>query len=68
VWTCFGKKSCFLVGVFQVQDEKTKEEERSLACDSSQKMAEKRQSLWYAADHPTNERKVRWGKESAFYC
>jgi hypothetical protein len=54
--------------VFQVQDEKTKEEERSLACDSSQKMAEKRQSLWYAADHPTNERKVRWGKESAFYC
>jgi hypothetical protein len=54
--------------VFQVQDEKTKEEDTALACDSSQKTAERRRSLWYAAHYPTDERKVRWGKESAFYC
>ncbi|XP_073926448.1 piezo-type mechanosensitive ion channel component 2 isoform X3 [Castor canadensis] len=41
-----------------VQDEKTKEEDTALACDSSQKTAERRRSLWYAAHYPTDERKL----------
>uniref|UniRef100_A0A8D2JJU6 Piezo type mechanosensitive ion channel component 2 n=1 Tax=Sciurus vulgaris TaxID=55149 RepID=A0A8D2JJU6_SCIVU len=40
-----------------VQDERTKED-RALACSADQKTAERRRSLWYAAQYPTDERKL----------
>ncbi|XP_012581290.1 PREDICTED: piezo-type mechanosensitive ion channel component 2 isoform X3 [Condylura cristata] len=41
-----------------VQDERTKEEEQSLACSPIQITAERRRSLWYATHYPTDERKL----------
>ncbi|XP_015451244.1 piezo-type mechanosensitive ion channel component 2 isoform X5 [Pteropus alecto] len=41
-----------------VQDEKTKEEDRALACGPIQLMAKRRRSLWYASHYPTDERKL----------
>ncbi|KAK2094681.1 Piezo-type mechanosensitive ion channel component 2 [Saguinus oedipus] len=40
-----------------VQDERTKEEDRALACSPTQITAERRRSLWYATHYPTDERK-----------
>nr|XP_054099932.1 piezo-type mechanosensitive ion channel component 2 isoform X2 [Callithrix jacchus] len=40
-----------------VQDERTKEEDRALACSPIQITAERRRSLWYATHYPTDERK-----------
>ena len=44
--------------VSQVQEEKTKEEDRALACSPAPITAERRRSLWYATHYPTDERKV----------
>ncbi|XP_064235520.1 piezo-type mechanosensitive ion channel component 2 isoform X4 [Aotus nancymaae] len=41
-----------------VQDERTKEEDRALACSPIQITAERRRSLWYATHYPTDERKL----------
>ncbi|XP_039701930.1 piezo-type mechanosensitive ion channel component 2 isoform X5 [Pteropus medius] len=41
-----------------VQDEKTKEEDRALACGPIRLMAKRRRSLWYASHYPTDERKL----------
>ncbi|XP_036100964.1 piezo-type mechanosensitive ion channel component 2 [Molossus molossus] len=41
-----------------VQDERTKEEDRVLACSPIQITAERRRSLWYATHYPTDERKL----------
>ncbi|XP_062933243.1 piezo-type mechanosensitive ion channel component 2 isoform X2 [Cynocephalus volans] len=41
-----------------VQDERTKEEDRALACSPIQMMAQRRRSLWYATHYPTDERKL----------
>ncbi|XP_049757137.1 piezo-type mechanosensitive ion channel component 2 isoform X5 [Elephas maximus indicus] len=41
-----------------VQDEGTKEEDRTLACSPIQITAERRRSLWYATHYPTDERKL----------
>ncbi|XP_030666630.1 piezo-type mechanosensitive ion channel component 2 isoform X1 [Nomascus leucogenys] len=41
-----------------VQDERTKEEDKALACSPIQITAERRRSLWYATHYPTNERKL----------
>ncbi|KAM8782334.1 piezo-type mechanosensitive ion channel component 2 isoform 2-T2 [Rhynchonycteris naso] len=41
-----------------VQDERTKEEDRALACSPIQMTAERRRSLWYATHYPTDERKL----------
>ncbi|XP_054550192.1 piezo-type mechanosensitive ion channel component 2 isoform X4 [Talpa occidentalis] len=41
-----------------VQDERTKEEERALACSPIPITAERRRSLWYATHYPTDERKL----------
>lgn len=46
------------VSVFQVQEERTKEEDKDLACSLIQITAERRRSLWYATHYPTDERKV----------
>ncbi|XP_063509450.1 piezo-type mechanosensitive ion channel component 2 isoform X2 [Pongo pygmaeus] len=40
-----------------VQDERTKEEDKALACSPIQITAERRRSLWYATHYPTDERK-----------
>ncbi|KAI4532799.1 hypothetical protein MG293_017207 [Ovis ammon polii] len=40
-----------------VQEEKTKEEDRALACSPAPITAERRRSLWYATHYPTDERK-----------
>lgn len=40
-----------------VQDEMAKEEEGTLDCSSNQNTAERRRSLWYATQYPTDERK-----------
>lgn len=47
--------------VSQVQDERTKEEDRALACSPVPITAERRRSLWYATHYPTDERKVSLG-------
>lgn len=44
--------------VSQVQEDRTKEEDRALACSPIQITAERRRSLWYATHYPTDERKV----------
>lgn len=36
-----------------------KEDEGTLDCSSTQNTAERRRSLWYATQYPTDERKVR---------
>ncbi|XP_054394143.2 piezo-type mechanosensitive ion channel component 2 isoform X6 [Pongo abelii] len=41
-----------------VQDERTKEEDKALACSPIQITAERRRSLWYATHYPTDERKL----------
>ncbi|XP_006868752.1 PREDICTED: piezo-type mechanosensitive ion channel component 2 [Chrysochloris asiatica] len=41
-----------------VQDEGTKDEDRTLACSPIQITAERRRSLWYAAHYPTDERNL----------
>uniref|UniRef100_A0A2K6AG04 Piezo type mechanosensitive ion channel component 2 n=1 Tax=Mandrillus leucophaeus TaxID=9568 RepID=A0A2K6AG04_MANLE len=41
-----------------VQEERTKEEDKALACSPIQITAERRRSLWYATHYPTDERKV----------
>ncbi|XP_064434074.1 piezo-type mechanosensitive ion channel component 2 isoform X3 [Mirounga angustirostris] len=41
-----------------VQDDRTKEEDRALACSPIQITAERRRSLWYATHYPTDERKL----------
>uniref|UniRef100_A0A8C3WX98 Piezo type mechanosensitive ion channel component 2 n=1 Tax=Catagonus wagneri TaxID=51154 RepID=A0A8C3WX98_9CETA len=41
-----------------VQDERTKEEDRGLACSPLPITAERRRSLWYATHYPTDERKL----------
>ncbi|XP_053062438.1 piezo-type mechanosensitive ion channel component 2 isoform X5 [Acinonyx jubatus] len=41
-----------------VQDDRTKEEDRTLACSPIQITAERRRSLWYATQYPTDERKL----------
>nr|XP_051707396.1 piezo-type mechanosensitive ion channel component 2 isoform X3 [Oryctolagus cuniculus] len=41
-----------------VQEDKTKEEDRALACSPIQITAERRRSLWYATHYPTDERKL----------
>ncbi|XP_068418515.1 piezo-type mechanosensitive ion channel component 2 isoform X2 [Eschrichtius robustus] len=40
-----------------VQEERTKEEDRALACSPVPITAERRRSLWYATHYPTDERK-----------
>ncbi|XP_029086243.1 piezo-type mechanosensitive ion channel component 2 [Monodon monoceros] len=40
-----------------VQEERTKEEDRALACSPVPVTAERRRSLWYATHYPTDERK-----------
>lgn len=45
--------------MFQVQDEMAKEDEGTVDCSSNQNTAERRRSLWYATQYPTDERKVR---------
>ncbi|KAL4682542.1 hypothetical protein H8959_002097, partial [Pygathrix nigripes] len=40
-----------------VQEERTKEEDKALACSPIQITAERRRSLWYATHYPTDERK-----------
>ncbi|EGV99639.1 Protein FAM38B [Cricetulus griseus] len=40
-----------------VQDEMAKEDEGTLDCSSNQNTAERRRSLWYATQYPTDERK-----------
>ncbi|ELV12757.1 Protein PIEZO2 [Tupaia chinensis] len=40
-----------------VQEERTKDEDRALACSPIQITAERRRSLWYATHYPTDERK-----------
>ncbi|XP_032165563.1 piezo-type mechanosensitive ion channel component 2 isoform X2 [Mustela erminea] len=40
-----------------VQDDRTKEEDRALACSPIQITAKRRRSLWYATHYPTDERK-----------
>lgn len=40
-----------------VQDEMAKEDEGTLDCSSTQNTAERRRSLWYATQYPTDERK-----------
>ncbi|XP_069424758.1 piezo-type mechanosensitive ion channel component 2 isoform X1 [Ovis canadensis] len=42
----------------RVQEEKTKEEDRALACSPAPITAERRRSLWYATHYPTDERKL----------
>ena len=44
--------------MFQVQDEMAKEDEGTLDCSATQNTAERRRSLWYATQYPTDERKV----------
>ncbi|XP_050623478.1 piezo-type mechanosensitive ion channel component 2 isoform X1 [Macaca thibetana thibetana] len=41
-----------------VQEERTKEEDKTLACSPIQITAERRRSLWYATHYPTDERKL----------
>uniref|UniRef100_A0A8C6F0F1 Piezo type mechanosensitive ion channel component 2 n=1 Tax=Monodon monoceros TaxID=40151 RepID=A0A8C6F0F1_MONMO len=41
-----------------VQEERTKEEDRALACSPVPVTAERRRSLWYATHYPTDERKL----------
>ncbi|XP_068418516.1 piezo-type mechanosensitive ion channel component 2 isoform X3 [Eschrichtius robustus] len=41
-----------------VQEERTKEEDRALACSPVPITAERRRSLWYATHYPTDERKL----------
>nr|XP_048275438.1 piezo-type mechanosensitive ion channel component 2 [Myodes glareolus] len=41
-----------------VQDEMAKEDEGALDCSSTQNTAERRRSLWYATQYPTDERKL----------
>ncbi|XP_028693994.2 piezo-type mechanosensitive ion channel component 2 isoform X1 [Macaca mulatta] len=41
-----------------VQEERTKEEDKALACSPIQITAERRRSLWYATHYPTDERKL----------
>ncbi|MXQ79773.1 hypothetical protein E5288_WYG007108 [Bos mutus] len=41
-----------------VQEERTKEEDRALACSPAPITAERRRSLWYATHYPTDERKL----------
>ncbi|KAL1773612.1 piezo-type mechanosensitive ion channel component 2 isoform X2 [Sigmodon hispidus] len=41
-----------------VQDEMAKEDEGTLDCSSNQNTAERRRSLWYATQYPTDERKL----------
>ncbi|XP_027622331.1 piezo-type mechanosensitive ion channel component 2 isoform X2 [Tupaia chinensis] len=41
-----------------VQEERTKDEDRALACSPIQITAERRRSLWYATHYPTDERKL----------
>ncbi|XP_059975090.1 piezo-type mechanosensitive ion channel component 2 isoform X2 [Mesoplodon densirostris] len=41
-----------------VQEERTKEEDRALACSPVPITAERRRSLWYATHYPTGERKL----------
>ncbi|KAK2492109.1 hypothetical protein MC885_007149 [Smutsia gigantea] len=41
-----------------VQDDRTKEEDKALACSPIQITAERRRSLWYATHYPTDERKL----------
>ncbi|EFB15313.1 hypothetical protein PANDA_010686, partial [Ailuropoda melanoleuca] len=41
-----------------VRIERTKEEDRALACSPIQITAERRRSLWYATHYPTDERKL----------
>ncbi|XP_050013921.1 piezo-type mechanosensitive ion channel component 2 isoform X4 [Alexandromys fortis] len=41
-----------------VQDEMAKEDEGTLDCSSTQNPAERRRSLWYATQYPTDERKL----------
>lgn len=41
-----------------VQEERTKEEDKALACSPIQITAERRRSLWYATHCPTDERKL----------
>lgn len=53
-----------------------KEDEGALDCSSNQNTAERRRSLWYATQYPTDERKVRHRKRklaspfsfSCLYC
>lgn len=54
------RKQGFPVGysASQVQEERTKEEDRALACSPAPITAERRRSLWYATHYPTDERKV----------
>nr|XP_020755265.1 piezo-type mechanosensitive ion channel component 2 [Odocoileus virginianus texanus] len=42
----------------RVQEERTKEEDRALACSPTPITAERRRSLWYATHYPTDERKL----------
>ncbi|XP_029402896.1 piezo-type mechanosensitive ion channel component 2 isoform X2 [Mus pahari] len=41
-----------------VQEEMVKEDEGALDCSSNQNTAERRRSLWYATQYPTDERKL----------
>ncbi|XP_034373960.1 piezo-type mechanosensitive ion channel component 2 isoform X3 [Arvicanthis niloticus] len=41
-----------------VQEEMAKEDEGALDCSSNQNTAERRRSLWYATQYPTDERKL----------
>ncbi|XP_057556299.1 piezo-type mechanosensitive ion channel component 2 isoform X2 [Hippopotamus amphibius kiboko] len=41
-----------------VQEERTKEEDKALACSPVPITAERRRSLWYATHYPTDERKL----------
>ncbi|XP_061025116.1 piezo-type mechanosensitive ion channel component 2 [Eubalaena glacialis] len=41
-----------------VQEERTKEEDRALACSPVPITAERRRSLWYATHYPTDEKKL----------
>ena len=56
---CSGEQGCPVgYSVSQVQEERTKEEDRALACSPVPITAERRRSLWYATHYPTDERKV----------
>ncbi|XP_049625894.1 piezo-type mechanosensitive ion channel component 2 isoform X2 [Suncus etruscus] len=41
-----------------VQEERTREEDKALACSPIQITADRRRSLWYATHYPTDERKL----------
>ncbi|XP_051019378.1 piezo-type mechanosensitive ion channel component 2 isoform X3 [Acomys russatus] len=41
-----------------VQDERAKEDEHTVDCSSNQNTAERRRSLWYATQYPTDEKKL----------